>query len=110
MKKTYPALLVMAASLILLPLEGRGDCGKKLPGTWVIDLGGITATAEYRNNGTLVQKMPGLTLTGTYTVKGGSFTTVVQGRTTIFTILSCDGNTLKIKREMDGKILVYRKK
>jgi hypothetical protein len=84
------------------------DCS--MTGTWVFDMKGMSATVEYKADGTLSQDMFGMQVTGTYTVKGNKLTTVVGDTTTVFTILSCSPTAITIKRDKDGMTVVYKKK
>ena len=110
MKKTH-VLFALAAGLLAFTMAfGKTDYGKTIVGAWSFDLGGgFMATVEYKGDGSLVQKMGDLTITGTYKVEGNKMTTTVKGQVTVFTIMSGDESTLTLKRDKDGKTVVYKK-
>jgi len=110
MKKS-PVLFALLAGLLAFTMAfAKADYGKTIVGAWSFDLGGgFMATVEYKGDGSLVQKMGDLTLTGTYKVEGDKLTTNVKGQITVFTITTGDGSSLTMKRDKDGKIIVYRK-
>ena len=87
------------------------DYSKKITGVWNFDMGGgFMATVEYKDDGSLIQKMGDLTMTGTYKVQGDKLTTTVSGQITVFTIVSGDDATMTVKRDKDGRTIVYKKK
>lgn len=110
MKKS-PVLFALLAGLLAFTMAfAKADYGKTIVGAWSFDLGGgFMANVEYKGDGSLVQKMGDLTLTGTYKVEGDKLTTNVKGQITVFTITTGDGSSLTMKRDKDGKIIVYRK-
>jgi uncharacterized protein (TIGR03066 family) len=110
MKKAH-VLFALAAGLLAFTMAfARTDYGKTIVGSWSFDLGGgFMATVEYKGDGSLVQKMGDLTITGTYKVEGNKMTTTVKGQVTVFTIMSGDESTLTLKRDKDGKTVVYKK-
>lgn len=110
MKKAN-VLFALAAVLLAVTLAfANTDFSKTIVGTWNFDLGGgFMATVEYKADGTLVQKMGDLTMAGTYKVQGNKLTTTVKGQVTAFTITSADDTTFTVKRDKDGRIVVYKK-
>ena len=100
------AVVVLLGSMLL-----AGDVKKEIVGSWTFDLGGgYMASADYKANGTFDQKMGEMTISGTYTVQGNKITTVASGRTTVFTVEKSDASSMTLKRDSDGKIMVYKKK
>ena len=84
-KKLLIAIVVLAVGIAAGALAA--DCS--MTGSWVFDMNGMSATVEYKADGTLAQDMFGMQVTGTYTVKGNKLTTVVGDTTTVFTIVTC---------------------
>ena len=108
MQKIITALA--AALLFFGAAYGQADYGKSIIGTWKFDLGGnFWATVEYKADGTFSQTMGGMTITGTYSVKGTTLKTDVKGQMTEFTIVSSDAKIMTLKRNKDGKTIVYTK-
>lgn len=86
------------------------DYGKTIIGTWKFDLGsGYMATIEYKTDGTFEQKVDELIIQGTYKVTGNKLKTVTRGQTTLFTIVSFEDKQLTVKRDKDGRTIVYIK-
>jgi len=111
MKKAKVLIAVLAAMFLFAAAFAKTDFGKTIAGAWSFDMGGgFMATVEYKADGSLVQKMGDLTMTGTYKVQGNKLTTTVQGQVTAFTIVSGDASTMTVKRDKDGKTVVYKKK
>ncbi|HOD15596.1 MAG TPA: hypothetical protein PK307_16515 [Spirochaetota bacterium] len=105
MKHIFPIfILIMAVTIGVF----AADCS--IVGKWGFDMNGFPATVDYRQDGTLSQDMFGLSLTGTYTVKGNRLTTIVSGTTTVFTIVSCSPSIVTVRRDRDGLTVVYSKK
>lgn len=103
--------LIVAAVAVFGSLLIAADLKKDVVGKWEFDLGGgYMATAEYKANGTFDQVMGGMTINGTYTVQGQKLTTVAKGKTTVFTVLKSDAASMTLKRDADGKTMVYKKK
>jgi hypothetical protein len=110
MKKAYVLIALLAGMVLITSAFAKTDFSKSIVGTWSFDLGGgFMSTVEYKSDGTLIQKMGDLTITGTYTVQKEKMTTIVKGQTTVFTIVSGDETTITLKRDKDGKIVVYKK-
>jgi hypothetical protein len=111
MKKTGIALLLIVAVICIgTAVAGAADYKTAIVGNWKFDLGGgFMATCEYKANGTFVQKVKDMNIAGTYTVRGNALTMVSGGKTTAFTIVKAEGNTMTVKRNSDGKTLVYTK-
>ncbi len=110
MKKTG-VLFALAAGMLLVTIAfAKTDFSKTIIGTWSFDLGGgFMSTVEYKSDGSLIQKMGDLTMSGTYKVEGNKMTTTVNGQITVFTIISGDESALTVKRDKDGKTVVYKK-
>ncbi len=103
---TLAALCVLVTSIVF-----AADFKKDIIGTWEFDLGGgFMAVTEYKANGTFSQKMGETTIPGTYTVQGSKLTTIASGKTTVFTIEKSDKKTMTVKRDTDGKTMIYKRK
>ena len=86
------------------------DYGQVIIGSWKFDLGsGYMSTIEYLPDGTFSQQVDELIVKGTYKVTGKKLKTVTRGKATIFTIVSFDKKKLTIKRDRDGRTVVYEK-
>ncbi|HOT46019.1 MAG TPA: hypothetical protein PLM53_17570 [Spirochaetota bacterium] len=110
MKKAHVLFALLAGLLAFTMAFGKADYGKTIVGTWSFDLGGgFMATVEFKGDGSLVQKMGDLTMAGTYKVEGDKLTTNVNGQVTVFTITSGDESSITMKRDKDGRIIVYKK-
>ncbi|MBP7738179.1 MAG: hypothetical protein KA369_19545 [Spirochaetes bacterium] len=111
MKKAKVLIAVFAAMFLFATAFAKTDYSKTIAGAWSFDMGGgFMATVEYKADGSLVQKMGDLTMAGTYKIQGDKLTTTVQGQVTVFTIVSGDATTMTVKRDKDGKTVVYKKK
>lgn len=109
MKKRYLQTALLAFFLSVSAVFAA-DFGKMIVGTWSFDMGGnFMATVEYTSSGTLTQKMGDISISGTYRVEGKKLTTVVQGQTTVFTIVKAAQDSMTIKRDKDGKLIVYKR-
>ncbi|MBN1533622.1 MAG: lipocalin family protein [Spirochaetes bacterium] len=110
MAKVLCRVILLAAMIpFVLAVQGSADCDT-VTGLWKFDLGGgYMASAEYKSDGSFVQTMQGMTINGTYTVKGGKLTTDVSGTKTVFSILSCTGNSMTLKRDRDGRTMIFNK-
>jgi hypothetical protein len=110
MKKLFILTALCAGIMIGIASQAETNYGAAIVGTWKFDLGGgFMATVEYKSDGTLVQKVGDMVMQGTYTVTGNKMKTVVKNQTTMFTFISLAGNKLTIKRDTDGKTIVYTK-
>lgn len=86
------------------------EYGQTIIGSWKFDLGGgFTASIEYKADGTFEQKVDRLVIKGKYELTGNKLKTVTKGQTTQFTIVSFENNKLTIKRDKDGRVIVYQK-
>jgi len=109
--KRIACILLMAALTLPFVLSGplTADC-ENVTGQWKFDMGGgYLAQVEYKADGTFVQTMSGMNISGKYTVKNKVLTTDVSGKQTVFSIISCGGDKLTVKRQKDGKTVVYTK-
>ncbi len=80
-------------------------------GSWEFEMGGgFKAQVEYKADNSFVQKMGEMTINGTYTLKNNTLTTVANSKSTVFTIVKSDSASMTVKRNKDGKTLVYTKK
>ncbi len=96
--------------LLVAALAGAADFKKDIVGSWQMDMGGgFTADVQYSANGRFVQDMKGMSMKGTYSVKGNVLTTVVNGKKTDLTIVSCDAKKMTQKRA-DGKTMSFTRK
>lgn len=111
MKKSRILFALLAGMFLFTVAFAKTDFTKTIAGIWDFDLGGgFMSTVEYKTDGSLIQKMGDLTISGTYKIQGNKLTTIVKGQTTVFTIISGDDATLTVKRDKDGKTVVYKKK
>jgi hypothetical protein len=105
----FAALFVLIGSFVY-----AADLKKDIVGKWEFDMGGgYMATTEYKANGTFDQVMTGMTISGTYTVEGQKITTVLKGKkikTEVYTVEKFDAASMTMKRDLDGRIVVYKKK
>ncbi|OHD62772.1 MAG: hypothetical protein A2176_14845 [Spirochaetes bacterium RBG_13_51_14] len=105
------AFMLMNGVLFFSPVNSQVDYGQAILGTWEFDLGmGYMATIEYRSDGTFEQKVDEMITGGTYTVNGTRLKTVTREKATMFTIISLVDNKLTIKRDRDGRTIVYIRK
>ena len=106
----YKKLLIATVVLVIGTAAGALAADCSMTGAWVFEMNGMSATVEYKADGTMAQEMFGMQVKGTYTVKGNKLTTLVGDTTTVFTIVSCTPTAVTVKRDTDGKTVVYRKK
>ncbi|MBP7738181.1 MAG: hypothetical protein KA369_19555 [Spirochaetes bacterium] len=108
MKQLSFTACIIAGLILASPVSGQADFGAVIVGTWKFDMGaGIMAAIEYRNNGTFQQTVDELIIGGTYKIKRNKLITVSKGRTTVYTIVSLVDKELTIKRDKDGRTIVY---
>lgn len=100
--------ITLALIMTAITISFAADCS--IAGTWGFNMNGAQASVEYRQDGTLSQDMFGMTVTGTYSVRGNKLTTIVSETTTVFTIMSCTLSSVTVKRDRDGLTVVYTKK
>jgi hypothetical protein len=109
MKKVSSSLLVAFAIIISAVVQLKAGCDN-IAGTWKFDLGGgRMAIVEYKTDGSFIQSISGITMKGTYTVKNGKLITTLDGAKAEFTIVLCKGDSMTVKRDKDGKTVVYKK-
>ncbi len=110
MKKSLFLFTLLAGMLFMNTAFAETDYSKTIAGIWSFDLGGgFMSTVEYKTDGSLIQRMGDLTITGIYKVQKNKLTTTVKGQITVFTILSSDASSITLKRDKDGKTVVYKK-
>ncbi len=99
------------ALLIGLLLINANAVTNSIVGNWEFDMGGgHKAQVEYKADNSFVQKMGPMTLNGTYTLNNNTLTTTVNQKATVFTIIKSDKASMTVKRNNDGKTVVYTKK
>lgn len=86
------------------------DYAKAIVGSWGFEFKGQSATTEYRADGTFTQVMGNIKVKGKYAVRGNILTLDVDGKKTPWTIESFDGKKMSMKREKDGRVIVYTRK
>lgn len=97
--------------LLIAALSFAADYKKDITGTWTYDFAGATATIEHKADGTFVLVMKDVTVKGTYTVDGKKLViTTSDGKRVSYTIESSDGKKMTIKRDKDGRVIVYNRK
>lgn len=90
------------------PGYGQTDYSATIIGNWKFDMGaGAMATIEYRKDGSFQQVVDELIIGGNYRIKGNKLKTISRGRTTVYTIVSLADKELTIKRDKDGRTIVY---
>ena len=105
-KLTVPLILFSALFFI-----NAAAVRHAIVGSWEFDMGGgFKAQVEYKADNSFVQKMGEMTINGTYTLKNNTLTTVANSKSTVFTIVKSDNASMTVKRNKDGKTLVYTKK
>lgn len=108
MKKIRIITVIIAGMVLASPARGQMDYGSAIVGTWKFDMGaGIMAAIEYRADGTYQQVVDELVIGGTYRIKGNKLKTIDRGRTTMYTIVSFVDKELTVKRDRDGRVIVY---
>lgn len=113
MKKIIVLIALFAGVFVLNDVQAAGtpDYKKLIIGTWTMDMGaGMPAIAEYKADGSFIQKMGKMTIDGTYSIKANNLIFVIAKNTSVFTILSIDSHTLSMKNDKNGKTEVYNKK
>jgi len=87
------------------------DYKKDIVGAWTYDFAGTAATIDHKADGTFVLVMKDTTLKGTYTVDGNKLVLITSdGKKVPYTIESSDGKKMTIKRDKDGRVIVYNRK
>lgn len=87
------------------------DYKKDIVGSWTYDFAGATATVDHKADGTFVLVMKDTTVKGTYTVDGKKLVLITSdGKKVLYTIESSDGKKMTIKRDKDGRVIVYNRK
>jgi hypothetical protein len=108
MKKIFVITIISIGLLLTSPAYSQTDYSSSIIGTWKFDMGaGIMATIEYRKDGSFQQKVDEMIIGGTYSIKGKKLKTITRGNTTLFTIISLVDKELTIKRDKDGRTIVY---
>ncbi len=107
--KNISVLTIIISSLLMIgSAYGQTDYSTIIIGSWKFDMGaGIMATIEYKKDGSFQQKVDEMIIGGTYRIKGTKLKTVSRGHTTLFTIVSLVDKELTIKRDKDGRTIVY---
>lgn len=104
-------ILVMSIFVVLIAtLVFAADYKKDIIGNWTYEFKGQQAAVEHKADGTFTLVMGTTTVKGKYTVKGSLLTLVTDGKETPYAIQSYDGKKMTMKREKDGRVIVYVKK
>lgn len=99
------AVFMLAASLAF-----AADYAKAIVGKWGFEFKGQSAATEYRPDGTFTQIMGDTKVDGKYAVRGNILNLDVGGKKTPWTIQSFDGKRMSMKRERDGRVIIYNNK
>ena len=113
MKKTFVFTVLLSLMLAFSnAMAGGGpDYDKEILGSWQFDMGGgMMASVEYKADGTFIQKISEMTISGKYTIKGSKLTTVANKKTTVFSFHTVEGKKITLIRDTDKKTVVYIKK
>ena len=109
MNRVFCTILTVALALpFILTGPTSADC-QNINGVWKFAMGPVKGQVEYKADGSIAQDIGGVNLSGTYTLKGTTLTTIVNGKQTVFTIVSCDPAKMTQKRNSDGKMMNYTK-
>lgn len=110
MKKRIVVISLLAGMLFCTAAFSQAYYGQTIIGTWKFDLGsGYMASIEYKADGTFEQKVDQFLIKGTYRITGSKLQTETTGQKTVFTIVSFENKKLTIKRNKDGRTIVYQK-
>ncbi len=108
MKKISLFTIIIAGYILTSVVNGQTDYSTSIIGIWKFDLGtGIMATIEYKKDGSFEQKVDEMIIGGSYSIKGNKLKTITRGHATMFTIVSLVEKELTIKRDKDGRKIVY---
>lgn len=108
MKKRLTVLSIVF--LLIAAVSFAADYKKDIVGSWTYDFGGATAKVDHKADGTFVIVMKDVTVKGTYAVDGNKLTmTTSDGKKNTYTIESFDGKKMPVKRDKDGRVIVYNK-
>jgi hypothetical protein len=108
MKKIFVITVIITCLSVIGITHGQTDYRTAIIGTWKFDMGaGIMATIEYRKDGSFQQTVDEMIIGGTYSISGKKLKTITTGHATMFTIVSLAGKELTIKRDKDGRTIVY---
>lgn len=108
MKKLTVSILAMIMALTLLC-----SCGKSVVGKWEASQDGVTATYEFKKDGSCSLSAMGMTFSGTYKADGNKLdiTVSVMGESDTQTLYyEINGNTLKMADEEDMSDAIEFKK
>jgi hypothetical protein len=109
MKKRATVLSIVF--LLVAVLSFAADYKKDIVGIWTYDFAGVTSTIDHKADGTFTLVMKDTTVKGTYAVDGKKLVLITQdGKKVPYTIESFDGKKMTVKRDKDGRVIVYNKK
>jgi len=109
MKKRVTVLSIVF--LLIAVVSFAADYKKDIVGNWTYEWSGATAQVDHKADGNFVLVMKNITVKGTYAVDGKKLTlTTSDGKKTVYTIESLDGKKMTLKRDKDGRVIVYNKK
>jgi hypothetical protein len=108
MKKSIMVSIVFI--MFIATLAFAADYKKDIVGNWTYEFKGQQATVEHKADGTFTLVIGKTTVKGTYTVNESTLTLVTDGKNTPYTIQSYDGKKMTMKRDKDGRVIVYVKK
>lgn len=108
MKQIAGLAAMTAVLLYAVMVHGQTDFSSIIVGRWKFDMGaGIMAAVEYRKDGSFQQTVDEMIIGGTYRVKGRKLKTISKGQATMYTLVSLVGKELTVKRDKDGRTIVY---
>ena len=109
MKKRVTVLSIIF--LLIAAVSFAADYKKDIVGTWMYVFKGTDAKIDHKADGTFVLVMKDTTVKGTYTVDGNKLTLITpEGKKVGYTIQAFEGKKMTIKRDADGREIVYNKK
>jgi uncharacterized protein (TIGR03066 family) len=109
MKKSIAVLSIVF--LLVAAVCFAADYKKDIVGSWTYAFKGADSKIDHNADGTFVLVTRNITVKGTYAVDGNKLTlTTPEGKKIGYTIQAYDGKKMTIKRDADGREIVYNKK
>ena len=109
MKKNIAAFSIVF--LLVAAVCFAADYKKDIVGNWMYTFKGAESEIDHKADGTFALVMKNTTVKGTYTVDGNKLNlTTPEGKKIAYTIQSYDGKKMTMKRDSDGREIVYNKK
>ncbi len=105
---------VVVLSIVFLLVAAvcfAADYKKDIVGSWTYTFKGADSKIDHNADGTFVLVTKNITVKGTYGVEGNKLTlTTPEGKKIGYTIQSYSGKKMTIKRDADGREIVYNRK